>query len=77
MEHIIGSILVWFIVGFLFQLLRYPKKEIKLSTVKISDPPSPCREDKIITFWVTWALLGTYGICIYLHIVGINLHILG
>lgn len=71
MEHIIGSILVWLIVGFLYQLLRYPRRKNKLSTVQIMDPPPLCRGDRIMGFWTIWALLGWFGICIYWDRIGI------
>lgn len=71
MEHLIGSILVWFIVGFLYQLCRYPKKKIKLSTVEITDPPPLDRGGKVFGFWITWALFGMFGICIYWDRIGI------
>jgi len=54
-------VLAWFLLGFLVQLLKFPREETVLSSRK--------KKKAFFTkcdFWVAWCYSGLIGVCVYI-----------
>lgn len=71
MGTLILGILVWFILGFVAQLLYFPRRYKRLSSGKSNwSRPSGTRNENLGGFWVIWAIFGVIGVCLYLDKIG-------